>query len=636
MHTVFYEGKFNNEGTFDPEQLVNSYLPESFRLFIEQNYYEQVTQQAYLEHILENEAFLNDPINHIALYSDHGVVHVRNVAQEIIIVLNRVNGVLIPFRESSRMDFMQGYGVAVAYLHDIGMRNFSHFGRFMHPEYAAQAVFSSVFDPYLDLLWNENAGNLSWRLLNLTYRGLLEIDPKIVLREMLAMSMCHSKSKVPIEALNHPTELRSLLKQVLKNDLQSLYYEQQLAKAEKGLKKNISKEEKTFDPVKARAFYEEKLASWQEHLDNTEIESRLNQDWKKYYKDLDEEAFLWLDSPHEEVQDLACDVIDALRCLRCADALRQRGTVYRTSAGYEVFVDQRTANAIYALRNQDNSQLFLYEAQKPLNAGEANLASSELDKDCNLRVSFHRGSFASEQAVEDAVFNAAIVLHDIQADVIVSFMRGEQLWSSTCPQEKKLADNIEILIEGVEDNEAFAPKVCQQLSKLNEGRGASSRPVASLHNADLEEVTRYLNGETWEKVLENGMDLPQMLSLISHSGYNVNHLDLDKALKEVRVIVMEEGEVLIKSGSPSGFVYIPFSEGLQVFPMGGYTSVPARAWVPIGNTGVIRGSIRNANVVAEKALRLLVIPRQVYLRHWYQTYDTLQLTQALKKYREKS
>ena len=84
------------------------------------------------------------------------------------------------------------------------------------------------------------------------------------------------------------------------------------------------------------------------------------------------------------VRELAEDVIDSLRVLRCADALRQRGTVLRTSAGYQVFIDRDTANALYALEH-GNGRGFLVEGDNVFSAGEANLASSELTVEGNVR-----------------------------------------------------------------------------------------------------------------------------------------------------------------------------------------------------------------------------------------------------------
>ncbi len=63
--------------------------------------------------------------------------------------------------------------------------------------------------------------------------------------------------------------------------------------------------------------------------------------------------------------------------------------------------------------------------------------------------------------------------------------------------------------------------------------------------------------------------------------------------------------------------------------MGGYRSFPARAFIPIGSTGVIRGGPRNADVLATDRVRVLVIPRSQYLTHWYRPYSLLELRQRL-------
>jgi hypothetical protein len=47
------------------------------------------------------------------------------------------------------------------------MRDFSAFGRAMHPEFAAQAVFRGDFDDLVDAIYEENSGNAPWRALSL-------------------------------------------------------------------------------------------------------------------------------------------------------------------------------------------------------------------------------------------------------------------------------------------------------------------------------------------------------------------------------------------------------------------------------------------------------------------------------------
>jgi hypothetical protein len=55
------------------------------------------------------------------------------VAQQVLQVLDIAHGLFLPAREPDRVQFMRGYGVLLAYLHDLGMSGFSHFGRATHP-----------------------------------------------------------------------------------------------------------------------------------------------------------------------------------------------------------------------------------------------------------------------------------------------------------------------------------------------------------------------------------------------------------------------------------------------------------------------------------------------------------------------
>src|SRR5262245_31652579 len=105
---------------------LDRYLPAPVRVWIEQTYYARINAQAQLEAALADPSFYGDPAAHLALFNDHGVVHVRDVAQQVLRVLDRTHGRLIACREAEHLDgFMKSYGVLLAYLHDIGMIEFS-------------------------------------------------------------------------------------------------------------------------------------------------------------------------------------------------------------------------------------------------------------------------------------------------------------------------------------------------------------------------------------------------------------------------------------------------------------------------------------------------------------------------------
>src|SRR5215213_4878124 len=210
---------------------IHQYLPQSLCTWVEQRYYAQINAQARFEVLIEDPRFWQAPRAHVGMYSDHGVIHVRDVARQIVQLLGTIHGMLIPTRRPERFDpFMKGYGVTIAYLHDIGMVDFSPLGRSMHPEYAAQAVFTAQFDPWIETLVAENVGGMVARLQSLARSGALAQPPEIVLREMLALSMAHSKSKVPIAVLNDRATLRAIAQHSVGTALPTLYSRQQHAK----------------------------------------------------------------------------------------------------------------------------------------------------------------------------------------------------------------------------------------------------------------------------------------------------------------------------------------------------------------------------------------------------------------------
>ncbi len=203
----------------------------------------------------------------------------------------------------------------------------------------------------------------------------------------------------------------------------------------------------------------------------------------RHYDDFQRDAFRWLVTSQAETRALVDDVVDTLRALRCADALRQRGAVLKTSGGYEAFIDRATANVVFALRlGQD--ELFLLEIDNMLAAGEANLASSQIDPDGNLRLSFHRGAFPNPEITQRAVTNLALVINDIQNDAIESFRRP------AVPEGLKAANDIEILLEGVDDNLEFAELVRSELQLVNPTVAARTRCVPSMEHASTAELVR--------------------------------------------------------------------------------------------------------------------------------------------------
>ncbi|MDX1524528.1 MAG: hypothetical protein R3264_23055, partial [Anaerolineae bacterium] len=147
---------------FEPDDWVTAAIRET----LERRYYARINAQSHLELLWQTAAF-RQLQRHVGFFSDHGIVHMRDVARQLLQVLANVHGLLIPLRSPARFQRMQALGVLLAYLHDIGMVDFSDFGRTMHPEYACQAVFGPALADWLTAVWQDDCGGLSSHLARL-------------------------------------------------------------------------------------------------------------------------------------------------------------------------------------------------------------------------------------------------------------------------------------------------------------------------------------------------------------------------------------------------------------------------------------------------------------------------------------
>ncbi len=566
------------------------YLSASVRERIEQAYYARVNEQARLENLIRDPFLLENAAKNPAFFSDHGVVHVRDVAQQVLRVLQTINGVLIPQRTEQQMElFLYGYGVALAYLHDIGMSNLSPFGRAMHPEFAAQSVFDGSLDDVIAAMWDDNCGNIAWHLSQLFKAGALKRDPQIIFRELLAMSVGHSKSKVPVTVLDDPTSLRKQMQWVVSHNLRNLYSQQQIAKEKPVPEDFLSGEE----PPK--------------YLE-------------RFYLDFESESFDWLTDESDGARQLVCDVTDILRALRCADAFRQRGTVEKTSGGYEMYTSQKTGNCVIALR-LGGDRLYLMELpNNPDGAGESNIASSEFTVGGNLRISFHRGAFEDQEAQTRSASSTAYVISDFLRDTVDSF------WRAVPGPSIKTSQEILIFLESTDDDPDFAELVREQLCQLSPQVSSQIQIVPSLRHVSESERTRYLTARDLDWDMEQSQTV---LNNVHRAGQKLTSFDPIEGFKHVKLAELQAGEKLIEAGAPASFVYVPLGAGLKIIPLGGYQSFSVAAWMPLGTTGVIRGDIRNADVVAEKNVSLLIIPKEIYLRYWYVPYSPMELKDFL-------
>ena len=205
-------------------------------------------------------------------------------------------------------------------------------------------------------------------------------------------------------------------------DLHYLYRQQQLAATERKLsaaRSSASRSEEVAPLEQAAASCRETL----ERVESRSAAGRGNPEAQRWYKDFERELLCLADvrrtgsagsgggrHRHSALPALGGRAQAAGN--HAQDVGRLRGVR-----------QQFTASSIYALRSADTSKLYMVEGDQPLNAGEANMVSSELTHEGDLRVAFHRGRFPDDKTIRRAANNAALVINDIQADVIGSFRR---------------------------------------------------------------------------------------------------------------------------------------------------------------------------------------------------------------------
>ncbi|MFN8498941.1 MAG: hypothetical protein U0641_13910 [Anaerolineae bacterium] len=566
---------------------------------------------------------MSNPTKHPGLFADHGVVHVRDVAHRVVRLLDTVLGVLIPARHPQSRAFMTGYGIMLAYVHDIGMTDFTSFGRAMHPEVAAHLIFSPAFDEIINAILADESNPVVGRVQALADAYRLTPDVSVVLRELIALALAHSKTKIPVSVLNDPQRLRAAMLRTISADLRLLYALFQTEKARRTLSR-ASRDDASAEEMdhlrRALGLAEREMVEATARYDGAAERPLLS----RYYVDVERDAYAWLTSDDEAVRQMVGDVIDTIRVLRAADALRQRGTALKTSGGHETYVDQTTGAAIYALRSRAG-ELFLLTAPDPMSAGEANIASSDIDPAGNLRISFHRGSFVTPEIARQAADWAAAVVVDIQIDAIQSFERPAT--PDDAPPLKHAEDML-VLLEETDDNLAFSDMVAHFIAEHAPELRGRVRVVPSLEHVPMVERARYLSATEFRGSVAARQ---LVLERVARSGHNTQPIDPAAAFDHVKVLHLARGEALLEAGSPPGFVYVPMAEGLRVYPLGGYESANIPAWTPVGDTGVIRGAARNATVVADESLSLLIIPRAIYLKHWHHPYAAHELATRLRQ-----
>jgi hypothetical protein len=556
---------------------VDRHLAAELRSALEERFWRPMVEGSTLRALRDDHVNGHGASGHPALFADHGIVHVRDVAAGVVELANTVDGILLPHRPAERREFVVGLAVMIAYVHDVGMYDPTPTGRRIHAIYGAHFPFSGDMDDVIDRL-EDDRGPVVRRIADTDAAAPFGVAAHVVLRELISLAVAHSKSAVPAEYLGEPSALKTLMRQIVLTDLDA----HRNGHATPGLGANA-----------------------------------------RWYADPDAEPYTWLDAPHAAHRALTDDAIDAVRLVRAADALRQRGTTLRTSAGYEIFIDVDSGAAVFALRTEGNDRLFLLRAASPVNAGEANLRRAVVTPHGNLRIAFHRGRFRSPAAAAAARDATATAVADVGADVLGAFAFRRP--SPDLPEPSRPGSAMRVELERPADEPAFADEV---VSALDPKLARQVAVVADLESAAPAERARYLRATT---IPAHSEEAARILRALGDRGLKVAAIDRERAFEDVRRVGLDAGEVLVAAGTAPAFVYVAVAPGLEARPLGGYAHDDVPAWFPIGVTGVVRRAERNSTVVAVAPVEVLMIPGELFVREWFHPYDEHELTGLLAR-----
>jgi hypothetical protein len=566
------DSRFLTTGSYDT-RVLDPFLAPQVRQDLEDRLWRPIERRASLEALRTDPLFLDDPAAHPAIFADHGVVHVRDVALGLVGLAATVDGLLLAPRPADRQQFMVTCGVAMAYLHDIGMVDMTPRGRLGHAVYGAQAAHGGEVDSLVAHLLEP--GPMRARLDQVNSLSAFGVPLEQVVREVLSLVMAHSKSAVPAHVLEDRVALRALI----------------------------------LDSVAPVVGECDRVGSRDGRVGVGESDCG------------------WLTCADPVHRLFADDVMDAVRLLRAADALRQRGTGLRTSGGFEVCMDAATGQAVYTLRAADGASTYALSFHDLKSAGEANIRTATLTPNGHMRVAFHRGSYRSADAARAAARSTAHVVDDIQADVLSAFDVRTPAVGLPAPRLDAAAMLIQLERPG--DQPEFAEEVARLLIDSAPSLAGRVVCVADLESAAPEERERFRRG--LPVVGSNSPEAVALLKQLAASGWKTDGIDLAAAFSEVCRAGVAQGELLVAAGTPPAFVYVALDHGLTVQPLAGYPAKPVHPWNPVGTTGVIRGWGRNADIVAERDVEVVMIPGELFAREWMRTYTPEELRRALTR-----
>ena len=193
---------------------MDRYLPEDVRTILEERFWHTVEEKSTVEAFSRDRTILTAPDTHPAFFSDHGVVHARDVAAGTLELADVVDGRLLP-APACRPPGVRHGSRGLDRLHPRRGDERSDARRPSRPRDLCGA------DAVLACNGRRAGPALGERRLGLSrIRSVGAVDPfripdEVVLRELASLALAHSKSMVPATLHADFPRFRSVLQQAV-------------------------------------------------------------------------------------------------------------------------------------------------------------------------------------------------------------------------------------------------------------------------------------------------------------------------------------------------------------------------------------------------------------------------------------
>ena len=557
-------------------------------------------------------------------YSDHGQQHVLDIVAKADDVIHRQ----INYRDGvygSRAQFRRDMTKAQAYLHDVGMSNPAM--RSIHPELATQLALSTEFDTVFTRLWADGASPTASHLIK-HFDGDAG-RAQLVMREMLAMSNAHSKSRVP-RTLLEPGQsdgFGELMRAAALKHPDYLLLEAKLKKMRKAVARGKAHPDELRPLEDQLARYDRTFAAGE--TSNADL-NVFNQEALQFYRErgLDplQDSFTWLKGLETTAdgRNLYVDVIRIAQALSVGDALRQRGDALRTSGLHQIIMNPRTGRGVVVLEDRERGLVRYLDTEDIFKFGESNIAGTRLEgENFDLVVDLRRGVYTGDDVTQRAIHTTAATIDDIVSDVMI-FGHGQKLVVVVPPSSDPVKARAfgEAVTKNVRDrfgDDLVEIKVAEGPTPMRVSASEQSRFVEASPLSDVSGLVADIRGRP-----ESGLSV-------------VKPERLEAGLKNARIVTLSKGQSLIKAGTSPEYVYLPLDAGLRINASGvrGRT-FDASPYNLLGEVSVIGETWRNADIVASRdGIRVVAIAKSDYVDHLFHLADASTTAEQLGRlYRE--